>query len=114
MAADYAVRFRTLAAQCGWNDTSLSFFMRVCHDTETSLAQYITMAIRLDNLMYQQLISRASQPVSHYGLDLHPPREGKGGRQMENGLLHHPGALRVSSDVIRINQCFSCLPIFHQ
>ncbi|KAK3547073.1 hypothetical protein QTP86_009905 [Hemibagrus guttatus] len=63
-AADYAIRFRTLAAQSGWNDASLWAVFRAglkpelqtelaCRTEETTLSQFVATAIRLDNLMRQ-------------------------------------------------------------
>ncbi|KAK3556251.1 hypothetical protein QTP70_007147 [Hemibagrus guttatus] len=63
-AADYAIRFRTLAAQSGWNDVSLWAVFRAglkpelqtelaCRTEETTLSQFVATAIRLDNLMRQ-------------------------------------------------------------
>ncbi|KAK3517723.1 hypothetical protein QTP70_016578 [Hemibagrus guttatus] len=61
--ADYAIRFRTLAAQSGWNDVVLWAVFRaglnpalqtelVCH-MEATLSQFVATAIRLDNLRRQ-------------------------------------------------------------
>ncbi|KAK3574642.1 hypothetical protein QTP86_011554 [Hemibagrus guttatus] len=63
-AADYAIKFRTLAAQSGWNDASLWAVFRAgmnpelqrelaCCTEETTLSQFVATAIRLDNLMHQ-------------------------------------------------------------
>ncbi|KAK3509407.1 hypothetical protein QTP70_033974, partial [Hemibagrus guttatus] len=63
-AADYAIRFRTLAAQSGWNDAALWAVFRAglhpalqselaCHVEATSLSQFVATAIRLDNLQRQ-------------------------------------------------------------
>lgn len=63
-AADYAIKFRTLAAQSGWNAPSLMAVFReglnmdlkvdmACRATDLSLSQYIFTAIRLDNLRHQ-------------------------------------------------------------
>ncbi|KAK3533097.1 hypothetical protein QTP70_006768 [Hemibagrus guttatus] len=63
-AADYAIRFRTLAAQSGWNDTALWAVFPAglnptlqiklaCHVEATSLSQFVATAIRLDNLRRQ-------------------------------------------------------------
>ncbi|KAK3553696.1 hypothetical protein QTP70_006895 [Hemibagrus guttatus] len=60
-AADYAIKFHTLTAQSGWNDTALLAVFReglhptlqaeiVCHDTDTTLSNYISVAVRLGNL----------------------------------------------------------------
>ncbi|MGL5902728.1 MAG: DUF4939 domain-containing protein, partial [Cetobacterium sp.] len=63
-AADYAVEFRTLAAQSGWNDISLkAVFQRslspelqielACKGDDLSFSEYVNLAIRVDNLMRQ-------------------------------------------------------------
>ncbi|KAK3542448.1 hypothetical protein QTP86_025890 [Hemibagrus guttatus] len=63
-AADYPIRFRTLAAQSGWNDASLWAVFRAglkpelqaelaCHTEDTTLSQFVATAIRLDNLLRQ-------------------------------------------------------------
>ncbi|KAI2663199.1 Transposon Tf2-6 polyprotein [Labeo rohita] len=61
-AADYALDFRTLAAQSGWNDGPLKLHYRkglnadlqvelACRDEGLSLNQYIDLSIRIDNVM---------------------------------------------------------------
>ncbi|KAI2645046.1 Transposon Tf2-9 polyprotein [Labeo rohita] len=61
-AADYALEFRTLAAQSGWNDEPLKLHYRkglnpdlqvelACRDEGLSLNQYIDLSIRIDNVM---------------------------------------------------------------
>ncbi|KAK3539896.1 hypothetical protein QTP70_015801 [Hemibagrus guttatus] len=63
-AADYAIRFRTLAAQSGWNDAALWAVFRAglhpalqselaCHEEATTLSQFVATAIHLDNLRRQ-------------------------------------------------------------
>ncbi|KAK3544099.1 hypothetical protein QTP86_001557, partial [Hemibagrus guttatus] len=63
-AADYAIKFRTLAAQSGWNDASLRAVFRAglnpelqtelaCRIEASTLSQFVATAIRLDNLMRQ-------------------------------------------------------------
>ncbi|KAK3574237.1 hypothetical protein QTP86_004295 [Hemibagrus guttatus] len=61
-AADYAIQFRTLAAQSGWNDAALLFPAGLnpclqaelaCHVEATSLSQLMATSIRLDNLRHQ-------------------------------------------------------------
>ncbi|KAK3538285.1 hypothetical protein QTP70_034770 [Hemibagrus guttatus] len=64
-AADYAIKFRTLAAQLGWNDASLRAVFRAglnpelqtelaCRIEASTLSQFVATAIRLDNLMRQR------------------------------------------------------------
>ncbi len=61
-AADYALSFRTLAAQTGWPDDPLKLHFRrglstelqselACRDEGKSLDQFIDLAIRIDNLL---------------------------------------------------------------
>ncbi|KAK3529465.1 hypothetical protein QTP70_031076 [Hemibagrus guttatus] len=63
-AADYAIRFRMLAAQSGWNNAALWAVFRAglhpalqselaCHEEATTLLQFVATAIRLDNLRRQ-------------------------------------------------------------
>lgn len=65
---EYAMKFRTLAAQSSWNDAALlAVFCEglcpalqaeiVCQDTHTSLSEYIITAIGLYSFMCQQLMS---------------------------------------------------------
>ncbi|KAK3545878.1 hypothetical protein QTP70_016572 [Hemibagrus guttatus] len=62
LAADYAIEFRTLTAQSGWNDVALkAVFQRslniklqaelACKDEDHSFSEYVTLAIKSDNLM---------------------------------------------------------------
>ncbi|KAK3521631.1 hypothetical protein QTP70_014728 [Hemibagrus guttatus] len=71
-AADYAIKFRTLAAQSGWNDAALLAVFREGlnpADTDTTLFLFIGTAIRLDNLRLQHLMSTfpRHQPQRHTG-----------------------------------------------
>ncbi|KAI2660671.1 Transposon Tf2-6 polyprotein [Labeo rohita] len=61
-AADYALTFRTLAAQSGWNDGPLKLHYRkglnpdlqvelACRDEGLPLEQFIDLSIRVDNIM---------------------------------------------------------------
>ncbi|KAL0177165.1 hypothetical protein M9458_026059, partial [Cirrhinus mrigala] len=70
-AADYALSFRTLAAQSGWNDGPLKLHYRkglhpdlqlelACRDEDLTLDQYIDLSIRVDNLM------RSRKPVQPF------------------------------------------------
>ncbi|KAK3530746.1 hypothetical protein QTP70_000808 [Hemibagrus guttatus] len=76
LAADYAIKFRTLAAQSGWNDAALwAVFCEglspalqtelACWEDATSLSQYVATAIHLDNLLCQHRAG-ACPPVSSY------------------------------------------------
>ncbi|KAI2645459.1 Retrotransposon-derived protein PEG10 [Labeo rohita] len=79
-AADYALTFRTLAAQSGWNDGPLKLHYRkglnpelqielACRDEDLSLDQYIDLSIRVDNVMRAR---RSSRPVSAMQLPAAP------------------------------------------
>uniref|UniRef100_A0A4W5KFP9 CCHC-type domain-containing protein n=1 Tax=Hucho hucho TaxID=62062 RepID=A0A4W5KFP9_9TELE len=63
-AAEYAIEFRTLAAQSGWNDIALkAMFHRslntelqtelACKGEDFSFSEFVTLAIKIDNLMSQ-------------------------------------------------------------
>ncbi|KAK3512454.1 hypothetical protein QTP70_013004 [Hemibagrus guttatus] len=87
-AADYAIKFHTLAAQSVWNDAVLWAVFReglspalqtelACRADATSLSQYIATAIRLDNLLHQHRAG-ARLPVSappHLRADYPRPRK---------------------------------------
>ncbi|KAI2661080.1 Transposon Tf2-6 polyprotein [Labeo rohita] len=62
-SADYALTFRTLAAQSGWNDEL------ACRDEDLSLDQYIDLSIRVDNVMRAR---RSSHPVPSMQLPTAP------------------------------------------
>ncbi|KAI2655842.1 Transposon Tf2-6 polyprotein [Labeo rohita] len=76
-AADYALTFRTLAAQSGWNDGPLKLHYRkglnsdlqlelACRDEDLTLEQYIDLSIRVDNVMRARRSTRhlPSLPLS--------------------------------------------------
>lgn len=63
-AAEFAIEFRTLAAQSGWNDVALKAMFQkslncdlqaelACKGEESSFSDFITLTIRIDNLMRQ-------------------------------------------------------------
>ncbi|KAI2665817.1 Transposon Tf2-9 polyprotein [Labeo rohita] len=73
-AADYALSFRTLAAQSRWNDEPLKLHYRrglhpdlqvelACHDEDLTLEQYIDLSIRVDNVMRARRSNRSSVPL---------------------------------------------------
>ncbi|KAL0183843.1 hypothetical protein M9458_019539, partial [Cirrhinus mrigala] len=79
-ATDYALTFRTLAAQSGWNDGPLKLHYRkglnpdlqielACRDEDLSLDQYIDLSIRVDNVMRAR---RSSRPLSAMQLPAAP------------------------------------------
>ncbi|KAK3570605.1 hypothetical protein QTP86_023662 [Hemibagrus guttatus] len=86
--ADYAIKFRTLAAQSGWNEAALWAVFHgglnpalqtelACHEEATSLMQFVATAIRLDNLLCQHQAG-AHPPVSarpRVHADVPRPRE---------------------------------------
>ncbi len=73
--ADYALSFRTLAAQTGWLDDPLRLHFRrrlspeleselACRDEGRSLDQFIELSIRIDNLLRSRRLTRfSSAPV---------------------------------------------------
>uniref|UniRef100_A0A671LRM1 CCHC-type domain-containing protein n=1 Tax=Sinocyclocheilus anshuiensis TaxID=1608454 RepID=A0A671LRM1_9TELE len=63
-AAEYAILFRTLAAQSGWNDVSLKAVFQqslntdlqaelACKGENVSFSDFVTLTIKIDNLMRQ-------------------------------------------------------------
>ncbi|KAL0159211.1 hypothetical protein M9458_042936, partial [Cirrhinus mrigala] len=77
-AAEYALDFRTLAAQSGWNEGPLKLHYRkglnsdlqvelACRDEGLSLSQFIDQSIRIDNVM------RARRPVRSFSSTHQPP-----------------------------------------
>ncbi|KAK3508456.1 hypothetical protein QTP70_029425 [Hemibagrus guttatus] len=85
-AMDYAIKFRTLAAQSGWNDAVLwAVFCEglspvlqtelACREDATSLSQYVATAIRLDNLLLQHRAGAHSPVSSRPRPDYPRPRE---------------------------------------
>ncbi|KAL0192406.1 hypothetical protein M9458_010702, partial [Cirrhinus mrigala] len=73
-AAEYALDFRTLAAQSGWNDGPLRLHYRkglnsdlqvelACRDEDLSLNQYIDLSIRVDNVMRARRSNRSLMPT---------------------------------------------------
>ncbi|KAL0170290.1 hypothetical protein M9458_034886, partial [Cirrhinus mrigala] len=75
-AAEYAIEFRTLAAQSGWNDVSLKaiFYNSLNIDLQTELAcrrenssffELINLTIKIDNLMRQSPKQRSSKSNRH-------------------------------------------------
>ncbi|KAI2647858.1 Transposon Tf2-9 polyprotein [Labeo rohita] len=85
-AAEYAIEFRTLAAQSGWNDVSLKaiFYNSLHIDLQTELAcrrenssfsELINLAIKIDNLMRQSPKQRSSKSNRHMSSTCDPATE---------------------------------------
>ncbi len=114
-AADYALTFRTLAAQTGWANDPLKLLFRkglttdlqselACRDEGRTLEQFIELTIRIDNLMR----SRAWPPQR---IQSYPHQRGG---WVENSLFHHKWALRISGYAVRASQQSISLSGFHQ
>ncbi|KAL0173798.1 hypothetical protein M9458_029766, partial [Cirrhinus mrigala] len=80
-AADYALTFRTLAAQSGWNDGPLKLHYRkglnaelqvelACRDEGLPLEQYIELSIRVDNIMRAR---KPGRPFTAMSPPMSPP-----------------------------------------
>ncbi|KAK3531335.1 hypothetical protein QTP70_018135, partial [Hemibagrus guttatus] len=87
-AVDYAIKFRTLAAQSGWNDVALwAVFCEglspalqtelACREDATSLSQHVATAIRLDNLLRQHRAGARPSVLSRPRLHPDYPRPGE-------------------------------------
>ncbi|KAL0195114.1 hypothetical protein M9458_008686, partial [Cirrhinus mrigala] len=110
--ADYALTFRTLAAQTGWPDNPLKLLFRkglnaelqlelACRDEGRSLAQFIDLAIRVDNLLRARCPQRASTFSS--ALNSPSPPESK---PMQLGATHISSEERERQ--IQRNLCLYC------
>ncbi|KAI2666797.1 Transposon Tf2-6 polyprotein [Labeo rohita] len=111
-AADYALSFRTLAAQSGWNDEPLKLHYRrglhpdlqvelACRDEDLSLEQYIDLSIRVDNVMRAR---RSTALPSHCLCLRSPPR--RAGHIRANCPTRPPRpSSSVSSDELFSNRC---------
>ncbi|KAK3535047.1 hypothetical protein QTP70_002233 [Hemibagrus guttatus] len=101
-AADYAIRFRTLAAQSGWNDAALWAVFHTglhpalqselaCHEEATSLSQFVATAIRLDNLRRQHRAgvqaSSTAQPRRRMDYSVHREEEPEPMQLGRSGLV---------------------------
>ncbi|KAK3538311.1 hypothetical protein QTP70_035248 [Hemibagrus guttatus] len=87
--ADYAIRFRTLAAQSGWNDAALWAVFRAglnpalqtelaCHVEATSLSQFVATAILLDNLRRQHRAGTSASAAACPRMRTDYPGRGEG------------------------------------
>ncbi len=111
-AADYALSFRTLAAQTGWRDADpLKLLFRkglnpelqseiTCRDEDKTLEQFIDLAIRLDNLLRSRRPPRPSLAPAVTATV--PP----GTEPMQIGFTHLSGEERERR--IRQNLCLYC------
>ncbi len=110
-AADYALSFRTLAAQTGWPDDPLKLHFRrglsaelqselACRDEGKTLDQFIDLAIRIDNLLRSRRQLRfSSAPV---GATAPPPDS----EPMQIGFTHLSEEERERR--MRGNLCLYC------
>ncbi len=111
-AADYALSFRTLAAQTGWRDAEpLKLLFRkglnhelqselACRDEGKTLEQFINLAIRLDNLLRSRRLPRSS--FSTAAMATAPPAA----EPMQIGVTHLSGEERERR--VRLNLCLYC------
>ncbi|KAL0154784.1 hypothetical protein M9458_049047, partial [Cirrhinus mrigala] len=110
-AADYALAFRTLAAQTGWPDDPLKLLFRkglnaelqselACRDEGKSLAQFIDLAIRVDNLVRAH---RPQRPLTSSVPTNSQPSESK---PMQIGVTHISSEERERR--IQRNLCLYC------
>ncbi|KAL0150908.1 hypothetical protein M9458_053827 [Cirrhinus mrigala] len=85
-AADYALSFRTLAAQSGWNDGPLKLHYRkglhpdlqvelACRDENLSLEEYIDLSIRVDSIMRARKPGRLPVPIPQSSPNTEAPPE---------------------------------------
>ncbi len=110
-AADYALSFRTLAAQTGWPDDPLKLHFRkvlsselqselACRDESKTFDQFIDLAIRIDNLLRSRRQPRfSSAPV---GVTSPPPDS----EPMQIGFTHLSEEERERR--MRKNLCLYC------
>ncbi|KAK3542049.1 hypothetical protein QTP86_011349 [Hemibagrus guttatus] len=119
-AADYAIRFRTLAAQSGWNDAALWAVFRAelhpalqselaCHEEATTLSQFVATAIRLDNLRHQHRAgahaSSAARPQRRMDYSSHREEEPEPMQLRRSGLAvqgHRSRALIDSGAAVNL------------
>ncbi|KAK3509246.1 hypothetical protein QTP70_025601 [Hemibagrus guttatus] len=87
-AADYAIRFWTLAVQSEWNNVALWAVFRAglnpalqtelaCHVEATSLSQFVATAIRLDNLRRQRRTGASDMASAHPRVRMDYPGQGE-------------------------------------
>ncbi|KAK7152413.1 hypothetical protein R3I93_010584 [Phoxinus phoxinus] len=83
-AADYALKFRTYAAQTDWTDSALKVVYRrglnhdlqaelACRDEGRNLDQFIHLSIQIDNLIRSRRSGIRSSTYAHHISNLHSP-----------------------------------------
>ncbi|KAK3507047.1 hypothetical protein QTP70_002438 [Hemibagrus guttatus] len=117
-AADYAIRFRTLAAQSELNNAVLWAMFHAglnptlqselaCHVEATSLSQFVATAIRLDNLQRQRRTGASDMASACPCIRLDCP--GRGERDPEPMQL---GRSRLAEEERRprgpLRRCYNC------
>ncbi|KAK3516468.1 hypothetical protein QTP70_016492 [Hemibagrus guttatus] len=117
-AADYAIRFRTLAVQSEWNDAVLWAVFHAglnpalqtelaCHVEATSLSQFVATAIRLDNLWRQRRTGASDMASARPHVRMDCP--GRGERDPEPMQL---GRSRLTEEECRPRgpprRCYNC------
>ncbi|KAK3537472.1 hypothetical protein QTP70_012051 [Hemibagrus guttatus] len=117
-AADYAIWFRTLAAQSEWNDAALWAIFHAglnsalqtelaCHVEATSLSQFVATAIRLDNLRRQRRTGASDMASARPRVRMDCP--GRGERDPEPMQL---GRSRLTEEERRPRgpprRCYNC------
>ncbi len=127
-AADYAIEFRTLAAQSGWNDISLKAVFRqslnfdlqtelACKGENCSFTEYITLAIKIDNLMRnapkRKIVrpSQASALVTHQLCHVPQPTSMPSQEPMQLGFSRLTEEERTQRR--QLNLCYYCCETGH-
>ncbi|KAK3538538.1 hypothetical protein QTP86_006703 [Hemibagrus guttatus] len=122
--ADYAIKFRTLATQSGWNDASLWAVFHAglnpelqtelaCRVEATTLSQFVATAIRLDNLMCQHQAGASCSATAHPWTQPDYPsfrEEAPEPMQLGRSRLAEPAHQRRG----RMRLCYNCGASGHQ
>lgn len=114
--AEYAVDFRTIAAQSGWNETALKpMFKRglhpkiqaeiACKDMDMDLHELISMAIRIDNLL-------RNTPLSPFATSTSAMNSSENMEPMQIGFTKPSMEERERRRVYKL--CFYCGQAGHQ
>ncbi|KAK3562994.1 hypothetical protein QTP86_013260 [Hemibagrus guttatus] len=123
-AADYAIMFRTLAAQSGWNDASLWAVFHAglnpelqtelaCRAEATTLSQFVATAIRLDNLRRQhQAGASGAGPVRHRSQTDYPSFREEAPEPMQLGRSRLADPTHSQQGWMRL--CYHCGASGHQ